>query len=245
MATDATMGTEEQNIFATRPWCTIPFAVHPKTVTDRLVDILLLIPGCLSLYNQINYISGLDIQKEQRIRLQLELEATSQLQDLHAWWEEYTEGEDKQGGKEPSSLYGLGGRKDPCGPNDPYFRDAFTAACTASYHAANVILYSMLSFTSSQPHSYDPFIESHTSYILAAASYLMTNSSYGATTLVMAFPLKIVWRWALVELERQSAYEILQLWGQKKGFSRICTQADPMYEIPTISATRTAGPLSS
>jgi hypothetical protein len=163
------------------------------------------------------------------IRLKLESEATSQLQGLHTWWQGYIEGEAKQGGKDASLLYGLGGAKDPCKPNDPYFPDAFTAACTASYHAANVILYSILSFTSLQLHSYDCLIELNSSYILAAASYLTTSGSYGAATLVMVFPLKVVWRWALIELERQFAFKTLQLWGQKKGLGRICTQADPKY----------------
>lgn len=239
------MTTEKQHIFATYPWSTVPFAIHPKTINDRLIDILLLIPGCLSIYNQITSTSGLDIQHEPTLRLELEFRASSQLECLHDWWQEYADGVAIQSGKDASLLYGLGGETHPSKPNEPYFADAFTAACAASYHAANIILYSMLSFTSSQPYYYGSAIESHTSEILAACSYMIAHGSCSAGTLMMVFPLKIVCHWALEEPARQSAFEFLELWGRMKGVEGICTQAAPLYEIPAMLAARRACHISS
>lgn len=224
------------HVFATDPWSTVPFALHPKKVTDKLIDILLLIPGCLSLCNQLYGCSGLNIELGQEMQLELESRASTLLQRLHIWWLEYIKDIARRSGKEASLLYGLGGGKCPSKPKEPYYLDTFTAACTASYHAAKIVLYSMVSFTSSQPQCYDSYIESHTGEVLAAATYVIRNDSSVVGTLMIISPLKIVCRWALDDLERQSALKTLELWGNNKGINGLYTQAFPLYRIPIISA---------
>jgi hypothetical protein len=233
------MTMEEPHVFATHPWTTVPFEVHPKTVYDRIVDILLLIPGCLLLYKQINQVSGLDIMQEHKLRLELELTATSLMQRIRDWWEELVEFTARQTGKDTILLYGLGGPKNPSRSNEPYFLDAFTACITASYHTGNIMLYALLSFASSQTHIYDSEIESHASQILLSVEYLIKSSSCTAGTLMMVFPLKIMCHCCQNEFQKQYAFEILEMWGQKKGIDGICTQAAPLYDIPKISVTGT------
>ena len=231
------MATEEKHHFSRQPWTTVPFEVHPKTAYDRLLDILLLIPGCLSLENQIESTSDLHSLEDQKLRLDLELSALSLLGCLQDWWHEYVRehtgrGRDANlfGGPEPFSM-----------SIEPYFPDAFAATCTALYHASVIILYALLTFCSGEADVYDPQIAWHSGQILGSCTYLMANRFSSASTVMMVFPLKIMCRSSRNELQRQEAYEILELWGQSKGIQGIRTQAAPLYDIPMMITPSTIG----
>ena len=231
-----TMATEEQHHFALPPWTTLPFQVHPKTSYDKLLDILLLIPGCLSLKNQIDLISDIDGFKYQNMRYKLELSASSLLTRLQDWWQEYAPDQARPG--RYANLFG----PDPfLTPSEPSLPDAFAAACTASYHASVIMIYALRTFCSSKADAYDPQIGWHSGQILRSCAYLIANRSSSAMTVMMVFPLKIMCRFSRNELQRQEAYEILEMWGQKKGIQGICTQAAPFYNIPIITTSTIGG----
>lgn len=228
-----TVATEEQHTFALPPWTTVPFGVHPKITYDKLLDILLLIPGCSSIKNRIQRLSSLDKSEEQKLRLELDLSASSLLQRLRNWWQEYAD-EQAKSGRDANSF----GKLQPISmSNVPYFPDDFAAACTASYHTANIMLYSLLASCSGEASVHDAQIEWHSSHILESCSYMMANQTSSAGTVMMLFPLKIMWRSARNELQRQAAFEILEMWGRKKGIPAITTQLAPLYDIPIISAS--------
>ena len=164
------------------------------------------------------------MRENQTIRHNLESTASTQLQCLHGWWQEYTADIAKQSKSGANVLHSVGRVEDPSTSEETYYRDTFTAACGALYHAGNIILYSMLSFTSSQPHFYDHAIESHAGHIISAASYLITNGTCSSGRLMIVFPLKTVSRWAVDDLQRQSALDLLREWGRENGISGICLQ---------------------
>jgi hypothetical protein len=228
-----TMATEEQHQFALQPWTTVPFAVYPKTAYDKLIDILLLIPGCMSLENQLEHLSDLHSIEDHKLRIQLELSASSLLSRLQDWWKEYvleqaSLGRDANlfGGPEPFSML-----------SKPYFPDAFAASCTASYHASIILLYGLLTFCSGEADAYETQIGWHSGQILGSCTYLMANHTSSASTVAMVFPLKIMCRFSRNELQRQAAYEVLSMWGQKKGIKGICMQAAPLHDIPIITTS--------
>lgn len=219
------MSTGKQHAFATPPWTTVPFELNPKTTFDRLLDILLLIPGCLSFQNEIRHIFTLDTPEGHKLRLELELMVSGLLDRLQDWWQEYIE---EVAATTGGLLYGLGAM-DAAESERPYFPDAFAAACTATYHAGNIALKAILASTLSHPRGYDSQIGLHANLILASSSYLIANSSSSAGTVMMVFPLKTICHSGRNELQRQSAFELLEMWGGKSGIQGICANAAPLY----------------
>jgi hypothetical protein len=226
-----TMVTEEQHLFATYPWDTVPFEVNPKIAYDKLLDILLLIPGCLSVVNQIKGIYSLDITEAHELRIKLESSVSTLLRRLQEWWWEYAE-EHASHGRDANSF---GEPQSSSTSNEPYYPNAFAAACTASYHAAMIVLYAMHTFCSYEAHTYEAQIEWHSSRILVSCSYMMMNRTSSAGTVMMVFPLKSMCRCSQNQLQKQAAFEILGKWGEKKGIHGICSQAAPFFDVPIIS----------
>ena len=223
------MFTEEPHIFATHTWRTVPFAVHPKTVIDRLVDILLSIPGCLLLYNQIDSKFSLE---DQTIRLELMSAASSQLQRLDNWWQEFAESVAGQSEEYKSLQHPPKEAADSSSSRESFPQDAFIAACTALYHSVNIVLYSLLLYASFQACPYASAIRSRTGLVLSIASHLIAHGSSSAGRLMMVFPLKVVCRWALDDIARQSAVSMLKQWGEQNGIDGICTKAAPQLNRP-------------
>lgn len=225
------MTTEEQHLFATHPWNTVPFEVNPKVAYDKLLDLLLLIPSCLSFLNRTIRTWGLDITKDQDMRLELESLVSSILRRLQEWWQEYAE-EHASHGRDANSF----GEPQPSSVStEPYYPNSFDAACTAQYHAATMVLCALLTFCSYGTQTYEAQIEWHSSRILASCSYMMMNRTSSAGTIMMVYPLKIMCRCSLNQLQRRTAFEILGRWGQKKGIHGICSQAAPLLDTPIIS----------
>lgn len=227
------MTTEEPHEFALPPWDTVPYEIHPKQSYDKLLDILLLIPGCMSLQNKIRAIIGLNFPEELEMRLELESLSLSYSQRLDHWWGEYAQEQarlgrnaHKFGDVQASYILGSG----------PYYPDAFAAACTASYHAAHIIICTLLEFCSGQTIKYDAKVEYHSNHILASSLYLITNRSPSSGTLMMVFPLKIICRCSHSQQHVQLAFETLERLGHKKGLTGICTQSAPLFKIPLVLA---------
>lgn len=227
-----TMTTEEQHPFATHPWDTVPFEVYPKLTYDRLLDILFLIPRCLSLDSRIKKIRGADIIEEKKLRLELVSICATLLRRLQGWWQGDYVQEQAALGRDANSF----GDPDPVSTSpDPYFPNAFAAASTASYHAGKIVLYTFLTLYDGETYMCQPEIEWHSRRILASCSYMIRNQVPSSGTIMMVYPLKIMWRCCRDPLYTHAAFEILENWGAKKGILGICTQAAPRFEIPIIS----------
>jgi hypothetical protein len=230
------MATEEQHSFATHPWDTVPFEVYPKMTYDRLFDILFLIPGCVSLDNRIKQTSGAEIIEKERLRLELLSISSTLLKRLQGWWQEDYVEEQAALGADANSF----GEPDPfSASSEPYFPNAFAAACTASYHAANIVLYTIFALYDGASYTCEAEIEWHSRRILASCSYMIANRAPSSGTVMMVFPLKIMWRCCHNPQYTRAAFEILEKWGEKKGILGICTQAAPRFEIPIISPSTT------
>lgn len=192
------------------------------------MDILLLLPSCLALEDQINHITGLDSTAEQNLLLELELLAFSLQKRLDDWWLEYVDVQSRNG--ESAGLFGQ--PQHTSTTREPYFPDASSSATTSSYHAARIILYTILLFCSGEESAYDTEIELHSGLILASCSYMIAKSTSSAGTLMMVFPLKIMCLSSRNKLQKQAAFDILAQWGEKKGTLGICTQASTLYGLP-------------
>jgi hypothetical protein len=201
------------------PWINGPFALHPKTNNDRLIDIFLQVPGCLSQYTFILRNPRLDpVSKAENITA-LNLTANLLVTRLQDWWLEYIE---KISGEPYHTLPSLddGGPGVYMPPKIEY-RTPSTAAFMGFYHAIYLILYGVLSFASTSGETIfnNSCISSHADQILAAAEFLFINGprSDDAVMVVSIFPLEMVRRWAFDPRQSQCAGDILTMWKRSKG----------------------------
>lgn len=88
--------------------------------------------------------------------------------------------------------------------------------------ADDIILYSLLSYAYFQSYSYASAIRLRRRLILSIASHLITH---GSSSGMMIFPLKFICRWALEDIEKQSAANLLKQWGDENRIDGICIKA--------------------
>ena len=107
--------------------------------------------------------------------------------------------------------------------------------------ADDIILYSLLSYTSFQSHSYASAIRLCTGLVLLIASYLITQGCSSARRLVLIFPLKVIYRWALDDIEKQSAANLLKQWGDENRIDGTCIKA--FWSIRYINSQDSSTPI--
>lgn len=165
----------EPAIFATEPWVTGPFALHPKTNNDDLIDIFLQVPSCLSQYTTLLRNPDLDPINKALSKTLLNTAASALVTRLQDWWLEYI---DRMNGEPYTTLPSLDtGGTDAYMPPKIEYRTPSTAAFMGFYHAIYLILYGVLVFACNPEEAayYERCISSHCDQILAAAEYLFVN----------------------------------------------------------------------
>lgn len=224
-------------MFSTKSWLEVPFLKHPKTINDKLIDILLLLPGCMSRYKNLSGSYAEDKLSEENEREEVESNALAILSQLKEWWCEYTEIADEDYEKDDLSEY----QHMTCQPrislhggieienkyHDNNRNIGFKPTFAASYHAASMIIYSILALASSantpqKTEFYESFLTLHAAQILSTAAALMAGVSVSDTNLVMVFPLKTVYSRAVQAGQRMFARELLSAWGRKRALEGIC-----------------------
>lgn len=220
-------------VFASEVWTTIPFALHPKAPIDKLVDILLQLPGCTPLFNNITKPHDQASLALESAKVDLFNRAEPILLQLDDFWTEHKSDVDpdydrrvhfnsSQGEEDFSSTEGI-----LILPRGVPFRDTFAATFTALYDSANIIALIYASVASSTPEKYKQRILLHATSILASVAYHEAQGPSSGGSFAMIFPVKIVYFMSPSEVQRDSAREALFRWGANRGLNDLCTVCAP------------------
>lgn len=203
----------QAHIFATEPWTTIPFALHPKMPNDYLVDIMFQIPGCLEQYNFLRNSAELDPKKRAMISSNLNSSARSMVDDLICWRQKYDETSDQQYEtatiSENHNAITRVCNRSISGCNNPS-----TSPLLIPEHAIHLIVHLILSYTADESEYHDSCVSFHANCILLAATCFRNNegSVDGPFMRELIFPLETVRIFALDPLQIQSAEGLLKNW---------------------------------
>lgn len=219
------MTTNKPHPLTSKAWMTIPFQMSSKNLWDEIVDILLLLPDCLSLSREFSERQGQEpTGEEDRLRTSvLELIAA-----LDHWFLKYP--------------YAGNALRRPYQDSDTRkitsHYDVATAL-VAVYNAAYVIAYSLLLLVS-PPESHWGLNSRRQLYaqaVLSADAHI--NSSCitipGGGSLLMAFALKILGVWAPLSQQRDYAIRKLQNWDPQSSSNQIRRFAAP---VPVVLDTK-------
>ena len=217
-----TATTEKPSIFASDSWITIPFSVYPKSTFDKLVDILLQLPGCSASLNQMKALEIQNPRKSESIKTELRERVMLLVSRLDDWWQEYEEGSFSENDK-GSIFQEIPSHKHSGAAHS----NISTSPMTSLYHSANILAYRLLSLVSPPLNLYEQAIMSHSDHVLSAAKSL--NSAGGQGALLMVFPLKVLCAVARDEQQKALGLEALEQLGKKRGLDGICKRATPVY----------------
>ena len=228
------MTLDEPSVFASEPWTTIPFSLHPKVPIDKLMDVLLQLPGCASLFKNMTVSEGQDPLRPESIRVELFDRAQGILSQLDQFWMQHKLDIDPYYHRRVhanSSLREEGSPSigDTLGAfsRGLLFRDSFRATFTAMYDSANIQALRYISATSSAPEKYHQRMTAHAASILASVAYHEAQGPFSGGTFSMIFPVKTVCLVSPSEEQRSSAREALFRWGDNRGVNDICTVCAP------------------
>lgn len=228
------MTLDEPSVFTSEPWTTIPFSLHPKAPIDELIDVLLQLPDCASLFNNMTVSQGQDPSRSESVRVELFNRAQGILSQLDQFWTQHKLDIDpyyhrrvhanssirEEGSQSIGDTLAASSEELP-------FRDPFRATFTAMYDSANIIALKYISATSSAPEKYYQHMTVHAVSILASVAYHEAQGPSSGGTFSMIFPVKIVCLMSPLEELRSSAREALFRWGGNRGVNDICTVCVP------------------
>ena len=228
------MTLDEPSVFASEPWTTIPFSLHPKVPIDKLIDVLLQLPGCTPLFNNMTVSQGQDPWRSESIRVELFDRAQGILSQLDQFWTQHKLDIDPYYHRRVHANFSLREEGSPsigdtlgASSGGLPFRDSFRATFTAMYDAANICALRYLSATSSAPEKYYQRMMAHAASILASVAYHEAQGPSSGGTFSMVFPVKIACLMSPSEEQRSSAREALFRWGSNRGVNDICTVCVP------------------
>ena len=191
------MTTNKTHVFASQPWLTIPFEKRLKSPIDELVDIILSLPSCLVLGEEISaQVSRNFSVAEERLRKY----ARDIISRLDYWQQQFcTEVIAPEGRRQTSLHHTAEETLSTPGlifddPGSRTYRDVYTAIFSAVYDTANLIAFSYLLLTSAPTDQHKHRIQFHAQSILLADAFIKSNASPAAirASSVMEFPLEIV-----------------------------------------------------
>ena len=228
------MTKNKPHAFASQPWLTIPFENRSKTPIDELVDILLSLPGCLSLGDKMldqdnRYLSGVETSLHKHV--------LSIISQLDYWICQYCAEVVEPDGQRRTFLTGSSENMlDARGlsfdaPQMRTYSDVDTAAFSAMYDAANLIAFSLLLLVSPPIDKHVHRIHFHAQSILSSDDFVESNDSPAPAgrSLLMVFPLKIASLWAPLLEQREYAVRKLQNWDREDESHSICRFAAPVF----------------
>ena len=202
------MTTNKPHPFTSQSWLTTPFGTRLKTGNDQLVDILISLPSCLSLANELSNQNGSQLSGTKTKLQSCVLDLIFRLDDWHQRFCGTVTGPDGQ----------------------RHYRTAHMAVFMAIYDAGNLIAFQLLSLVLLLTHEHNERIHFHSKSILSADAFV---ESYGAIApaggyVLMVFPLKVLSVWAPLEEQRSYAIKKLQNWDREGESQSICRFAAPV-----------------
>ncbi|MCJ1395549.1 hypothetical protein MMC18_008435 [Xylographa bjoerkii] len=228
-----TIITHKPSIFATEEWLTIPFAQRSKTLDDRVVDVLTVMPETL-LSSGITGISATSSTAYEH-GFEFSYQASSFISQLEALWPEVeallTPTELNYDDFEPSTRDDLQlSRMWRCTPTGFNYPDLLTATTIAFYHLAWILILSPICGSEFGRQRYADLIMAHCASILAVATFVDGNNNgsvyhSGCSYLRRVFPLRIICLISPSLMQRESARYRLERWRTDKGMGGICAVA--------------------
>ncbi|KAF8848301.1 hypothetical protein BDZ45DRAFT_733024 [Acephala macrosclerotiorum] len=222
--------TEDQpSLLASVLWCTVPFHRIEKTPFDTLVDILLQLPSCLPVRNEMRKTRESHTATSESLRSHLHTAASHLSSRLDDFWKDNKDTIDPeyhqrliQATVSPSEIEADGRQPIPfTSPAKAYF--------TSMYDAGKLITLSLLEAASLVPNSYSQGVVMHGASILSSAAYCETHGLFNRVSFSMVFPIKLVCLLSPSEMQRSLAQDALLKWGSERGLEDICKVAAPSY----------------
>ena len=228
-----TIITRKPSIFATKKWLTIPFVQSSKSVNDRIVDILTIMPPVL-LFDGFPDTSGNGSIVYQHL-FESSHPATDFIVQLEGLWPEVEAllptadlnhdalGSSVEDDPQLSRLW-------KCTPTGTEYPDLPMATTVAFYNVAWVLVLSSVCHSAVERSRYGELIKAHCASILAVATFIdghTNGSAYysGCYYLRMVFPIRIICSMSPSLMQRESARYRLERWRAYKGMAGICAVA--------------------
>jgi hypothetical protein len=200
---------------------TVPFEKLPKGPFDELVDVYFSLLPCLAIADEMIAATGEEFYS---FRAELSTMVHHIITHLHTWWSQCAFRMDlNQANPKPNTPVCKKRHIDT--PSDPYdipllpHMDMPSAALSALFDAANVIVFRLLSLVSSSAHIYEYRIQQHIQSIVSALEFV-TNMPRPVSQrgfIMVALPLRIIQIWApcsSMEIGDDTARPLVDKWAQ-------------------------------
>lgn len=211
----------EASIFANEEWLTVPFSDRPKTVFDRIIDVLIRLPLCAPHLGSSFLSKNSPVGSRPESILDMELKRLKDELDMlwydlrmkassHGWDGDFFQGKFGFDFNHPTSTTDRGTEK-----------DAFTSAIIALYNTARIIVLSLFAQIRTPLILSDEQITVHSASILHAAEFLHEHD-IGCAYIRLLLPLKVVGLLSPETTHRERARTLLETWRQRSGMKGIC-----------------------
>lgn len=238
------------SIFATEDWRTIPFQGRPKSVFDRVIDVITIISTIL--YRLEATRSTKDLAEANTQRLLLRAETAKIKEQLDQWWDKELREASQTHGWNGDYYRGVPGfdfdydclKSEPTPTDDgmtfqqsekgiatwydiapppPGRNVRFYAEsrATAFYNTARMLTLSILNELDAPPVRFEEQMEAHSESILSVATF-MTRLDIGYAYVRLVLPLTLVYQLSPLDTQKIRAKEILSKWKMKGGVGGIC-----------------------
>ena len=223
---------DEPSALASELWCTVPFNQNPKTPFDKLLDILLQLPSCLPIRNEMRKLRETDSSTSECLRRYLGITAKHLLRRLEVFWQQHKDGidpdYDQRIQRHDSHVASDLRCWEPNLSMHP-FKSSVDAYFTSMYDVGQLIVLGFLGAASLVPSSYSQAAIMHGASILASAAFCETQGLFNGVSFSMVFPIKVVCLISPSEEQRTLAQIALLKWGSGRGLEDICKVAAPSY----------------
>jgi hypothetical protein len=219
------MAQNKLHPFGSHRWVTIPFQTYQKIPFDILVDILFSVSRCLvmaqSLINSARKKADISATK-----LRTLLRETASQIDM--WWSEGISGPNFEKRSASFSPNPANCTRDAsswslCPFKKVDYYDLPTAALSALYDAANMIIFSLLFFVTPSGNTYEERIQLHAQSIISSYEFIHANNCPDPDrgSLMILLPLKVVSLWSPSQTLKIRASEIISSLSGNEGFSEV------------------------
>ena len=208
--------------FASEEWCTVPFEQQAKRPFDRLVDILLQLPGTHLLRNEMRSARQNNDDDYEKICQRVVDKADQLSSRMAGFWDEYGQmlSPDYQHARYHETSDFQADAEDWVleETSPPNFDDPFAASIIALHSAGNILANALTwEATSDDPFLNKQAIVIYAESILSAVTYHERTGTSSGGTLAMIFPMKTVCRVTPCADQRRRAGAALQRWGERRG----------------------------
>jgi hypothetical protein len=221
------MVLDKPSIFASEIWCTVPFELQPKSSLSRLLDILLQLPSCLPIRNEMRKLREQDPVASELLRQKLETAAQQILSRLKQFRKDEWPHIDSDNGQRLKGDQDIVDRMPP--HRTARSQNAFSAYLKMMYDAGNIIVLGQLAAASLTPQEHQLKMISHGDSIISSVAYHDSLDTLTSISFSIIFPIKIVCLLSPLNLQRVMAQNLLLKLGTKRGLVELCVAAAPTY----------------